>query len=42
MKQKNELEIKRLMKEAHMYLNKIDTLLISVNERLVSKQKEAA
>ncbi|WP_261855993.1 hypothetical protein [Photobacterium swingsii] len=42
MKNCNELLIRRLMKEAHSYLDKMESLLSSVDNRLAEDAKKAA
>lgn len=42
MEKYNELLVKRLVKEAHSYLDKMEALLSSADQRLAEKVKQAA
>ncbi|WP_258405612.1 hypothetical protein [Shewanella zhangzhouensis] len=38
----NDLQIMRLVREAHQYLNEMNRLLAAVEQRLVEKHQQAA
>ncbi len=38
----NDLQVMRLVKEAHQYLNEMNRLLAAVEKRLVAKHQKAA